>query len=228
VTDTGTGMDPETQNRIFEPFFTTKPQGQGTGLGLATVYGIVKQMNGSIFVYSELGKGTTFKIYLPVALDMAAGGAPGAAQAPAIQPTETVLLVEDDELVRRSAQRILQGGGYRVIVTASPEEALAIAQAGKEPFDLLFTDVVMPGLSGSELWAAVRQVRDVRVLFMSGYTDDSIVRHGILEGEMPFLTKPFTKQSLLDKVREVLGQPAGPADRGSSPARPAPQSEDSR
>jgi PAS domain S-box-containing protein len=205
VTDTGMGMDPETQRRIFEPFFTTKPQGQGTGLGLATVYGIVKQMNGSIFVYSEPGQGATFKIYFPVALDVVIDGTSEAVKPPAAQPTETVLLVEDDELVRRSAQRILAGGGYRVIVATTPEEALAIARAGDQPFDLLFTDVVMPGMSGSELWEAVRQVRDVRVLFMSGYTDDSIVRHGILEGKVPFLTKPFTKQSLLDKVRDVLG-----------------------
>jgi nitrogen-specific signal transduction histidine kinase/CheY-like chemotaxis protein len=204
VTDTGTGMDPETQKRIFEPFFTTKPQGQGTGLGLATVYGIVKQMNGSKFVYSELNKGTTFKIYFPVALDVAIDGAPESAKSPAIQPTETILLVEDDELVRRSAQRILGAAGYRVIVTASPEEALAIARAGKESFDLLLTDVVMPGMGGSDLWEAIRQVRDVRVLFMSGYTDDTVVRHGVLEGEMPYLSKPFTKKSLLDKVREVI------------------------
>ncbi len=204
VTDTGTGMDPETQRRIFEPFFTTKPQGQGTGLGLATVYGIVKQMNGSIFVYSELGKGSTFKIYFPVALDVAINSAPESMRQPVIQPTETVLLVEDDPSVRRSAQRILAGAGYQVIVAARPDEALSVAQAGSQPFDLLLTDVVMPGMSGSELWEAVRNVRDVRVLFMSGYTDDSIVRHGILDGRVPFLTKPFTKQTLLDKVREVF------------------------
>jgi PAS domain S-box-containing protein len=206
ITDSGTGMAPETQKRIFEPFFTTKPQGQGTGLGLATVYGIVKQMNGSIFVYSELNKGTTFKIYFPVALDAAINGALESAKPPTVQPTETILLVEDDELVRRSAQRILQGGGYRVIVATSPEEALAIAKAGDQSFDLLLTDVVMPGLSGGELWETIRKVRDVRVLFMSGYTDDMIVRHVVLEGEMPFISKPFTKQSLLDKVREVFGQ----------------------
>ncbi|HEX7929017.1 MAG TPA: ATP-binding protein, partial [bacterium] len=204
VTDTGTGMDAATQQRMFEPFFTTKPEGRGTGLGLATVYGIVKQMNGSIYVYSELGRGTTFKIYFPVAMDIKIENETTAIQATLPRPSETILLVEDDDLVRRSAQRILQGAGYQVITVNNPGDAITTVQQRKDPIHLLFSDVVMPGMSGSELWAAVRKEREVPALFMSGYTDDAIVRHGILEGDLPFLAKPFSKQSLLEKVREAL------------------------
>jgi CheY-like chemotaxis protein len=204
VTDTGTGMDAETLRRMFEPFFTTKPEGRGTGLGLATVYGIVKQMSGSIYVYSEPGKGTTFKLYFPVAMDVQMESEVAAALVAAPRPTETILLVEDDDLVRRSAQRILQGAGYQVITVTNPGDAIATVRQRPGPIHLLFSDVVMPGMSGSELWAAIRREREVPVLFMSGYTDDAIVRHGILEGDLPFLAKPFSKQSLLEKVREAL------------------------
>ena len=204
ISDTGTGMDAETQSRIFEPFFTTKPLGKGTGLGLATVYGIVKQMNGSINFTSELGVGTVFKIYFPVAEDAAAEKPERAEAKSAIKPTETILLVEDEELVRRAAQRILKGAGYQVIAAATPAEAIALYRSAGQTVHLLLTDVVMPGMSGNALWQAIRKERDVPALFMSGYTDDAIVRNGILDGEVPFLAKPFSKASLLNKVREVL------------------------
>jgi PAS domain S-box-containing protein len=206
VTDVGTGMDKETQQHIFEPFFTTKPQGKGTGLGLATVYGIVKQMNGSIFVYSELGKGTTFKIYFPVSEHGAAQSQEAPLAEVSKQHAETILLVEDDELVRRSAERILQGAGYQVIAATGSEQAIGIARDRARSIDLLLSDVVMPGMSGGEMYEEIRKNRDVRVVFMSGYTDDTVVRHGILEGNVPFLTKPFTKQSLLVKVREAIAR----------------------
>ena len=214
VTDTGEGMDEATQARVFEPFFTTKPQGKGTGMGLATVYGIVKQMNGSIFVYSEPGKGTTFKIYFPAP---AAGPTAAVAQDTPEQrakPTETVLLVEDEELVRRSAARILEGEGYTVLQAASAEEALEIVAARGATINLLLSDVVMPGMSGGELWERIRGKLPIRVLFMSGYTDDAIVRHGVLEGGVPFINKPFSRHSLLNKVREVLNQ----TDSNETPA----------
>jgi two-component system, cell cycle sensor histidine kinase and response regulator CckA len=204
VTDTGIGMDAETQKKIFEPFFTTKEPGKGTGLGLATVYGIVRQMDGAIFVYSEPNKGTTFKIYFP-AIEQQNARATLQEKAKAVpRATETILLVEDDVLVRRSATRILEGNGYKVVAAGTAGEALEIANNGLEKLDLLISDVVMPEKGGPELWEAIRQVRDIPALFMSGYTDDAIVRHGILEGKYPFLTKPFARDSLLGKVREVL------------------------
>jgi PAS domain S-box-containing protein len=207
VTDTGVGMSPEVQKRIFEPFFTTKALGEGTGMGLATVYGIVKQMKGFIFVYSEPGKGTSFKIYFPESPDQVESAVRTVAAAATTGATETVLLVEDEELVRRSAARILKSAGYVVLQASDAQEALKICGSPAEKIDLLLSDVVMPGLSGRELWDQVRGVRPIRAIFMSGYTDDAIVRHGILEGEVPFLNKPFTKQTLLGKVREVLDAP---------------------
>jgi PAS domain S-box-containing protein len=207
VTDTGMGMRPEVQKRIFEPFFTTKPQGEGTGMGLATVYGIVKQMKGFIFVYSEPGKGTSFKIYFPETPDQVEPAVNSAEAAVTTHATETVLVVEDEELVRRAAVRILKNAGYVVLQASNAQEALAICASPTGKIDLLLSDVVMPGLSGRELWDQVRQLRPIRVIFMSGYTDDAIVRHGILEREVPFLNKPFTKQTLLGKVREVLDAP---------------------
>ncbi len=207
VTDTGHGMTPEVQKRIFEPFFTTKPPGEGTGMGLATVYGIVTQMQGFIFVYSEPGQGTSFKIYFPQTAEHEPAAASPVEPAPVMTGTESVLLVEDEELVLRSASRILQSAGYRVLEVSDPREALKICGNSPEPIDLLLSDVVMPGISGRELWDQVRAMRPLRVLFMSGYTDDAVVRHGILEGNVPFLTKPFTRQSLLSKVRDVLDTP---------------------
>jgi CheY-like chemotaxis protein/two-component sensor histidine kinase len=204
VSDTGTGMDEQTRQRIFEPFFTTKPEGKGTGLGLATVHGIVKQMNGSIFVYSEQGRGTTFKILFPTPAEPGAPVTPQHAAPHHPRPTETVLLVEDDDMVRKSAQRILEGAGYRVLLAAGPPQALEAARGYEGTIHLLLSDVVMQNGYGPDLWVQLRAERDLPVLFMSGYTGDSVTRQGILTGDFPFLSKPFTSGSLLAKVREVL------------------------
>ncbi len=203
VSDTGCGMDAATRERIFEPFFTTKGAGKGTGLGLATVYGIVKQSGGNVWVYSELGQGTTFKIYLPQAEELAeTGDLPGPKPTP--HGTETVLVVEDEEQVRAILVRILENQGYHVLSASDGEEALAISQ---EPGDiqLMITDVVMPQMSGRELAERVVAARpSLRVLFMSGYTDDAIVRHGLLDEELNFIQKPFDSATVARKVREVL------------------------
>jgi len=203
VRDTGNGMDRETQKRIFEPFFTTKEEGKGTGLGLAMVYGIVKQHNGSIWVYSEPGQGTTLKVYLPVVPDAAvetseplkrrsAGGG------------ETVLLVEDDEAVRKVVSMMLSAHGYRVIEAAAPERAVEVATAGEE-FSLLLTDMVMPGMNGRELYRHILDLRPgVKALFMSGYTHDSAALRDMAHERLPLLEKPFTTSDLAAKVREVL------------------------
>jgi PAS domain S-box-containing protein len=205
VSDTGVGMDEGTMSQVFEPFFTTKPVGQGTGLGMATVYGIVKQSGGSIWAYSEPGRGSTFKIYLPEA-----GGA--------LSPTrllveatgksgtgETVLLVEDEEPVRRIAERILTSEGYRVLVAADGEEAMDIANQAQGKIHLLLTDVVMPKMNGNQLAEKVAERNPrLRVLYMSGYTDDVIVRHGMLKPDTQFIGKPFNSAALRRKVREVL------------------------
>jgi PAS domain S-box-containing protein len=204
VSDTGHGMDAAIKARIFEPFFTTKDPGKGTGLGLATVFGIVKQSGGSIGVYSEPGHGTTFKVYLPrvdEAIDQTATGA-----APTLaRGSETILLVEDDDEVRALARETLDGHGYAVIPAAAPAEALQLAGSHSGPIHLLVTDVVLPQLSGRGLAERLApEHRDLRVLYMSGYTDDAIVRHGMLEEGTAFLQKPFTPFTLLWKVREVL------------------------
>jgi PAS domain S-box-containing protein len=205
VSDTGVGMDRTTQERIFEPFFTTKEQGKGTGLGLSTVFGIVKQSGGSIFVYSEPGQGATFKIYLPRADEKRVASD---ARLPAVQPPvsgETVLVAEDDDQVRAVVRRVLARAGYRVIEARSGGEALALAERHGDAIDLLVTDVVMPEMGGPELGAALKTRRPkLRLLYMSGYTDDSVLRHGILEGEVTFMQKPLTPELLLRKVREAL------------------------
>ncbi len=204
VSDTGCGMDAETQSHIFEPFFTTKDLGKGTGLGLSTVYGIVKQSGGHVWVYSEIDRGTTFKIYLPRVVDQEARQTGRSGQA-VEGGSETILLVEDATEVRELACRILTRRGYRVLDADSPETALRIVDEFSERIDLLLTDIVMPGMNGRELMNEVVSRRPgTRVLFMSGYTDDVIVYHGVNEPGTSFLQKPFSPDSLAQKVRSVI------------------------
>jgi CheY-like chemotaxis protein len=209
VSDTGIGMDAQTMTHLFEPFFTTKAPGRGTGLGLATVYGIVEQSEGYVCAYSEPGQGATFKIYLPQV-----DGRPRPATATPVlensDGSETVLLVEDENEVRRVASRILKTHGYAVLEAHDGKEALEIAAASMVPIHILVTDVVMPGMNGRELAGALAEKHpNMRVLFTSGYADHAIVRHGELEPGLAFIQKPFTANGLARKVREVL-------DRGSS------------
>jgi CheY-like chemotaxis protein len=196
-------MDAATQARIFEPFFTTKAPGKGTGLGLATVYGVVKQHHGNVWVYSEPGQGTTFKVYLPRVAD-----AVDELRAPPPSPgrgTETVLLVEDDGDVRRLAREILADYGYTVLEASEPSEARLIADRHAGPIQLLVTDVVMPGSSGRALAEDLASLRpEMKVLYMSGYTDNAIVHHGRLDPGTHFVQKPFTPPRLALKVREAL------------------------
>ena len=205
ISDTGMGMDRETQTRIFEPFFTTKETGKGTGLGLSTVYGIVKQSGGYVWVYSEVGKGTTFKVYLPH-IDAALGeDLARSVSEPVPKGTETVLLVEDEEQVRRIAQEILATQGYQVLLAINGERALALAQQHEGEIDLMITDVVMPQMGGRELGERLSPLRpNMKVLYMSGYTDDAIVRHGLIDEQLQFIEKPFTADALARKVRTVL------------------------
>ena len=210
VSDTGIGMDDRTRARIFEPFFTTKEKGKGTGLGLATVYGIVKQSGGFIWVYSEPGHGTTFKIYLPrvteAPLDLPLRRSPEV-----VRGTETILLAEDSAGVRAVAREVLQRNGYSVIQASDGRAALELAATHSGTIHLLVTDVIMPEMSGRQLADRLREVRsELKVLFVSGYTDDAIIRHGILEPGIAFLQKPFTPESLARKVRAVLDERVPP------------------
>jgi PAS domain S-box-containing protein len=206
VTDTGSGIDEETQTHIFEPFFTTKEAGKGTGLGLSTVYGIVKQSGGYVWIYSEVGVGTSFKVYLPrldeqpqVEKSRALVGSTD------VHGTETVLLVEDDAMVRRMARMILELHGYRVLEAEHADAALQIFQEHKDEIDLMLTDVIMPGMSGRVLAERLAELSpELPVIYMSGYTDDAIVRHGLLSDELDFIQKPFSPDGLAQKIRTVL------------------------
>lgn len=205
VSDNGCGMDAETQAHIFEPFFTTKEVGKGTGLGLATVYGIVKQSEGTIWLYSEVGRGTTFKIYLPCAEGPVEEVAVEADDFGLFQGTETVLLVEDEEVVREMATEILRDNGYHVLEAKHGHEAMKLERQHAGVIHLMLTDVVMPQMSGRELAERLTPLRhDMKVLYMSGYTDDAIVHHGVLEEGTAFIGKPFTPNALARKVREML------------------------
>jgi two-component system, cell cycle sensor histidine kinase and response regulator CckA len=217
VSDNGCGMDAETQAHIFEPFFTTKEVGKGTGLGLSTVYGIVKQSGGSIWAYSELGQGTTFRIYLP-RVDKVVETEESRDEATAApRGHETILLVEDEDMVRALSKEILEVYGYVVIAAANGKEGLRICQEFKGDIDLMITDVVMPQMGGRELAENVGALRpDMRVLFMSGFTDDAVVRHGVLDDGMCFIQKPFSPDSLARKAREVLDHPRSEPGGNSS------------
>jgi two-component system, cell cycle sensor histidine kinase and response regulator CckA len=212
VSDTGCGMDADTQARIFEPFFTTKGVGSGTGLGLATVDGIVKQIGGSIWVYSELGKGTTLKIYLPRVEQISVLPESGAARVELPHGSETVLLVEDDEMVRGLAQAILERYGYHILAPRNVHDALRFVQDDPGQIRLLLTDTIMPGMNGPELAKQVQAIRpEIRVLFMSGYTDKVISCTAALAPGTAFLQKPFTPQTLTRKVHEVLNAGSQPS-----------------
>ena len=216
VSDTGSGMDAATQARIFEPFFTTKEKGKGTGLGLATVYGIVKQSGGWIWVYSEPGHGTTFKIYLPRVTEAAPPPAPSPAPSVSVRGSETVLVVEDEAMIRHLVQKVLKANGYTVLVAASGRDAEHVAAQHDGPIHLLVTDVVMPGMNGRELANRLAAARaGIQVLYLSGYTDDAIVHHGVLEPGVAFLQKPFTPAVLGRKVREVLDSSAKRVDESA-------------
>ena len=205
VTDSGMGMDAETQSHLFEPFFTTKEMGKGTGLGLSTVYGIVKQSGGYIWCYSEVGLGTTFKVYLPRVDEETAPANRPAAAAPSAGGSETLLLIEDDPALRELLAETLEEGGYTVLVANDGAAALQIADEYAGAIHLIVTDVIMPGLTGRQAAETIKAARsEVEILFISGYTNDAIAKHGVLEPGAKFLSKPFTPDELLRKVREVL------------------------
>jgi CheY-like chemotaxis protein len=205
VSDTGLGMSAEVKEHLFEPFFTTKGVGQGTGLGLATVYGIVKQSGGDISVYSEPGQGTTFKIYLPRIKEDSElrPASPATVQIPG--GWETILVVEDNDELRQLAASVLRNLGYTVLEAPNGPEAIQLFQAQPEAIHLVLTDVVMPEMSGREMVERLRQTHPgLRALYMSGYTDAAITRQGVLEPGAPFIQKPFGVEALAKKVREVL------------------------
>jgi CheY-like chemotaxis protein len=205
VTDSGCGMDAKTQRHAFEPFFTTKGQGHGTGLGLATCYGIVRGCQGQISLYSEVGHGSVFKVYLPEAIDASAADMGPAARDADLTGHETILLVEDDDALRKTIHRILAARGYSVLDSTCSGDALSIAERHRGPIDLVLSDMVMPGLSGPDTVALIRAQRpSVKVLYMSGYSDHALLCQGSKEVTVNFIQKPFAPQALAAKVREVI------------------------
>jgi PAS domain S-box-containing protein len=213
VSDTGTGMTPEIKSRIFEPFFTTKESGKGTGLGLSIVYGVVKQGSGDIMVYSEVGKGTTFKLYFPMT-EVPAVMAEANTRVEQLRGSETVLLCEDEERIRKLVYAMLAKQGYKVLEAETPDAAMRMAREYAGPIDLLLTDIVMPQMSGIELAKSVfGMLPEIKVLYMSGYTDNRVNAGWVLEPNVPFLHKPFTAAGLMQKVREALGTEASLASR---------------
>jgi two-component system, cell cycle sensor histidine kinase and response regulator CckA len=229
VSDTGGGMDEKTKAGIFEPFFTTKEEGKGTGLGLAMIQSFIKQSGGHIFVYSEPGLGCTFKIYLPEVEEALSPTAPRPAIEKPPRGDETILLVEDEVAVRWLARRILQKYGYTVLEAAQGAEAIELAEAHPGAIHLLVSDVVMPGIHGRQLAERIATLRPgIKTLFLSGYADGAVVRHGILASEAAFLQKPFTLTVLVRKVRDTLDQDAAlkaptPPTPQASPASPSKQ-----
>jgi CheY-like chemotaxis protein len=212
VMDTGVGMDAATQARIFEPFFTTKEPGKGTGLGLSMVHGTVRQHGGAIHVRSVVGGGTTFEIFLPqVEATAECGGADDAGPTRPAAGQETILLVEDEDDVRAPAREVLERQGYTVLEAGDGAQALQVHEKEGARIDLILTDVVMPRMSGREMVDRVRATRPaMRVLYMSGYTGDAIMRHGVLDASLLLLGKPFTPAALIAKIREVLDRPSSP------------------
>ena len=205
VTDTGKGMDKETQSRIFEPFFTTKERGRGTGLGLSTVYGIVKQNHGNIWVYSEPERGATFKAYFPKAKKDTKAIKKGKSPQPSLKGDETILIAEDDENLCTMTERMLKGYGYKILTASNGEEAVEKISSHKGRIDLLLTDVIMPGMDGKELAGMIQQKHPkIKIIYMSGYTDDAIAHYGILEEGLDFIEKPFSQKDLALKVREAV------------------------
>jgi two-component system cell cycle sensor histidine kinase/response regulator CckA len=206
VTDTGVGMTEETQRRLFEPFFTTKATGEGTGLGLSTTYGIVKQSKGYIWASSEPGRGTTFKVYLPVSSrDVGVPAASAVAAVPLRRASETILLVEDETGVRELSKRILENAGYRVLEAAGGDAAEAVFASHRHRIDLVVTDVIMPGCCGPELLSRLQvQAPSLRVLYMSGYTEQAAAEKAGIDRGLPFAHKPFTAAELLRQVRDAL------------------------
>jgi len=217
VSDTGIGMDPQTRAKIFEPFFTTKEAGKGTGLGLATIYDVVKRSEGHIWVYSELGKGSVFKVYFPRVQASAPATAAEARRFQSGVGSETILVVEDDEALREVTRDLLVQSGYSVLQASSGEQALQVVERHRGLVHLLLADVVMPGMSGAALAAELTHSHpEMNVLYMSGYTDETIVRNGVLEPGIVLLEKPFTREALIGKVRDALGQPlAAPGEAGA-------------
>jgi CheY-like chemotaxis protein len=205
VSDTGMGMSAETLIHIFEPFFTTKELGKGTGLGLATVYGVVKQSGGYICVDSVIGHGSSFKVYLPLIEELVHAPEAAAPATDSFRGSETVLVVEDADALRKLSVTLLEEHGYQVLSAANGAAALELAQQDNRSIDLLLTDVIMPGLGGHALAGRMEALRPgLKVLYMSGYTDSSIAQHGVLEAGISLLHKPFTEEELVRKIREVL------------------------